>query len=71
VLRREQGLVMSDKIILGLTQEQARQLLMVLQELHSYHDALADVYEVLKVKMEKGPRQDHANLPSLSKRPPQ
>jgi hypothetical protein len=68
---RNQDFVMSEKITLGLTQEQSRQLLMLLREHPSYHNALAEVYAVLKMKIEKGPRQDRANPPSLtSKQPP-
>jgi hypothetical protein len=57
---------MTEKITLGLTQEQARQLLMMLQERPSYYSALADVYAVIKMKIEKGPRQDRVDPLSLT-----
>jgi hypothetical protein len=57
---------MTEKITLGLTQEQARQLLMMLQEHPSYYSALADVYAVIKMKIEKGPRQDRVDPLSLT-----
>ena len=63
---------MAEKITLGLTNEQARQLLTVLQELYSYDKDLTDVYEALRMRMEKGPRQDRVDPLSItSKRAPQ
>ena len=43
----------SSRSALYLTHEQARQLLNVLQELHSYDKELAEVYETLQMKVEK------------------